>query len=154
MIELHSEVPRNIHWESDFHSKLKSCDIPNRLGHRSLRVSQVETNSGHHNDSEKEYNRELKAVYFDLFGQTNIPGHNIHYPKFDPVLYNKRRNSKYKPYRIQLCMINPVKMQDKKVWIIYVESRHSGYNIQDLIWEGVNYSVFCTSLIYSRFIRA
>jgi len=65
--------------------------------------------------SEKEYNRELKAVYFELFGQTNIPGHNIHYPKFDPVLYNKRRNSKYKPYRIQLCMINPVKMQDKKM---------------------------------------
>ena len=74
--------------------------------------------SGHHKNSEKEYNRELKAVYFELFGQTNIPGHNIHYPKFDPVLYNKRRNSKYKPYRIQLCMINPVKMQDKKVWII------------------------------------
>ena len=83
-------------------------------GHDSL----IPETSGHHKNSEKEYNRELKAVYFELFGQTNIPGHNIHYPKFDPVLYNKRRNSKYKPYRIQLCMINPVKMQDKKVWII------------------------------------
>ena len=57
----------------------------------------------------------MRAVYFELFGQTNIPGHNVHIPNFDAHLYNKRRNTKWMRYRIQLMMRNPVKVQDPKV---------------------------------------
>ena len=70
----------------------------------------------HQKLSLRDHNREMKSVYFELFGQTNIPGHQIKYPKFDPVLYNKRRTDKLHPYKIQLTMTNPVRLQDKKVF--------------------------------------
>jgi len=83
--------------------------------------------------SMRDHNREMKSVYFELFGQTNIPGHQIKYPKFDPVLYNKRRTDKLHPYKIQLTMTNPVRLQDKKM--------KSSKKVRIAATESVNYEL-------------
>ena len=78
---------------------------------------------------DKERNDKRRAVYYELFGNNNLPGHAIHIPKFDPVLYNKRRNTKFKRYRIQFCMRNPVNIQDTKVPFLHDHYSYSSYRL-------------------------